>query len=90
MTDMKTKTMKKIVEAFGTLEYFKPYAPDGDSQLKPGDHPPGHDSPRTDTMDPNVWEVKWEHRDDCITALSVTLSTLICHLQSVVSDESPP
>lgn len=65
------QTLKTIVEAFGPLESFKPYIAEDDNQCDIGNYPSGHNSPRSEVMDSRVWEVKWEHRDDCISALSV-------------------
>lgn len=28
-----------------------------------------HNAPRAPGMDPGCWEMKWEHRDDCVNAL---------------------
>ena len=36
-------------------------------------YPPPHDTSRADGMDTNVYEVKWSHRDDCVSALMVIL-----------------
>lgn len=30
-----------------------------------------HNAPRSPIMDPLCWEIKWEHRDDCVSALMV-------------------
>lgn len=65
------QTLKTIVEAFGPLESFKPYIAEDESQCNVSNYPSGHNSPRSEAMDSRVWEVKWEHRDDCISALSV-------------------
>ncbi|PPR00029.1 hypothetical protein CVT24_009038 [Panaeolus cyanescens] len=31
--------------------------------------PVPHNAPRSPNMDPLCWEIKWEHRDDCVSAL---------------------
>jgi hypothetical protein len=46
-------------------------------------YPAPHDAPRSSSMDPGCWEVKWDHRDDCIGALMVC--PLIITLNSVPS-----
>lgn len=30
-----------------------------------------HNGPRSSCMDTGCWEVKWRHRDDCVSALMV-------------------
>jgi hypothetical protein len=34
-------------------------------------YPPPHDAPRSPVMDAGCWEVKWDFRDDCVSALMV-------------------
>ena len=70
--------MQKIVAAFGPLESFKRCAEEqSQGNVSPGGRipirPPGHDGPRSTGMDEGVWEVKWEHRDDCVCALAVSV-----------------
>lgn len=36
-----------------------------------------YNTPCPPEMDPTVWEVKWEHRDDCVAALAVRSRSLI-------------
>ena len=57
--------MYKMVSAFGPLEYFRLI------NVSDGNTPLGHDAPRSPEMDPRVWEIKFGHRDDCISALNV-------------------
>lgn len=66
-----------MAEAFGPLESFKPYThPAHAFADDSSDYPPGHDSDRLICMDLSVWEVKFGHRDDCISALSVSAVAL--------------
>ena len=66
-----TQTMKAVAEAFGPLEYFKIVSSAAATGKCSDTVPPGHRSRRTKVMDGAVWEVKWGHRDDCITAFNV-------------------
>lgn len=34
-------------------------------------YPAPHDAPRSPRMDNGCWEIKWDHRDDCVSALMV-------------------
>jgi hypothetical protein len=34
-------------------------------------YPAPHNAPRSPGMDNACWEIKWEHRDDCVSALMV-------------------
>lgn len=45
-----------------------------DGIINPECYPLPHNSPRSDCMDTACWEIKWEHRDDCVTALMVSES----------------
>lgn len=63
--------MHRIVSAFGVLEYFKKYAPEHPAGPI---YPPGHDASRDQGVDSNVYEVKWQQRDDCIVALNACFS----------------
>jgi len=38
-------------------------------------YPVPHNGPRAATMDTRCWEIKWEHRDDCVSALMVSNKT---------------
>ncbi|KAI0034167.1 hypothetical protein K488DRAFT_84256 [Vararia minispora EC-137] len=63
------ETLAKIVSAFGPIEHFGVYSPPAgdDGELPP--LPPQHAGPRSEGMEAGCWEVKWEHRDDCMAAL---------------------
>ncbi|KAH7886154.1 hypothetical protein F5I97DRAFT_1809036 [Phlebopus sp. FC_14] len=62
------ETLRKIASVFGAVEYFGPYQSHGGDTHGTG-HPPPHDGPRSPVMDRGCWEVKWCHRDDCVSAL---------------------
>ena len=62
------KTVRRMAEAFGPLESFRALTTDDTGEDA---YPLGHDATRTPGMDAGVWEIKWEHRDDCVTALNV-------------------
>lgn len=49
---------------------------------EPPQYPSPHDAPRSPSMDSLCWEVKWEHRDDCVSALMVTLSFELFYLMN--------
>jgi hypothetical protein len=34
-------------------------------------YPAPHNAPRSPRMDNGCWEIKWDHRDDCVSALMV-------------------
>ena len=36
-------------------------------------YPAPHNAPRSPCMDNKCWEIKWDHRDDCVSALMVTI-----------------
>ncbi|KAH9950895.1 hypothetical protein B0H21DRAFT_407380, partial [Amylocystis lapponica] len=68
------ETMQKLADAFGPVEHFAVYNPDEEGERqndartdKICPHP--HDAPRPAGMDANIYEVKWNHRDDCVSAL---------------------
>ncbi|PBK76730.1 hypothetical protein ARMSODRAFT_1011957 [Armillaria solidipes] len=67
------ETIKRICFHFGPLEQFRPYKAEDatdsedDSLRKPFPYP--HDGPRSPLMDTRCFEVKWAHRDDCVSAL---------------------
>lgn len=65
--------MHQLASCFGPIEYFQPFVPAADGPALP----PGHDTVRSSRMSERVWEVKWEHRDDCITALNVRISFIL-------------
>ncbi|KAJ8597592.1 hypothetical protein M405DRAFT_389081 [Rhizopogon salebrosus TDB-379] len=60
------ETLRKISTVFGGIEHFVPHEfESGDQQ----EYPPPHDAPRSTEMDTGCWEIKWRHRDDCVSAL---------------------
>ncbi|PBL00508.1 hypothetical protein ARMGADRAFT_382575 [Armillaria gallica] len=67
------ETIERICFHFGPLEQFQPYKAEDatdsedDSLRKPFPYP--HDGPRSPSMDTRCFEVKWAHRDDCVSAL---------------------
>ncbi|KAI0319752.1 hypothetical protein OF83DRAFT_1082036 [Amylostereum chailletii] len=68
------QTMHDLASAFGPVEYFKPYQR-GEVTDSTHRFPPPHDTDRAPGMDDGCWEAKWEHRDDCMSAL-MTLRTV--------------
>ncbi|KIL00985.1 hypothetical protein PAXRUDRAFT_7769 [Paxillus rubicundulus Ve08.2h10] len=66
------ESLMRIASVFGTIENFGAYTPEHEDGQLPTSFPAPHDSPRSSVMDPGCWEVKWAHRDDCVSAL-VTL-----------------
>ncbi|XP_006454050.1 hypothetical protein AGABI2DRAFT_113810 [Agaricus bisporus var. bisporus H97] len=73
-----SETIVKLARYFGPLEQVSTLTgspelvrvPD-DGIINPECYPLPHNSPRSDCMDTACWEIKWEHRDDCVTALMV-------------------
>ncbi|KAF8841966.1 hypothetical protein BDN67DRAFT_1010225 [Paxillus ammoniavirescens] len=63
------ESLMRIASVFGTVEHFVAYTPEHEDGQVPTSFPPPHDSPRSSVMDPGCWEVKWAHRDDCVSAL---------------------
>ncbi|KAG6911611.1 hypothetical protein DXG01_011914 [Tephrocybe rancida] len=51
-------------------------------------YPSPHDVPRSARMDTGCWEIKWEHRDDCVSAL-MTLRR-VPHLTVTWAHQPPP
>ncbi|KAG6879860.1 hypothetical protein C0992_010529 [Termitomyces sp. T32_za158] len=51
-------------------------------------YPSPHDAPRSAKMDTACWEIKWEHRDDCVSAL-MTLRR-VPHLTVTWAHQPPP
>ncbi|KAH9835913.1 uncharacterized protein C8Q71DRAFT_908297 [Rhodofomes roseus] len=70
------ENIRQLVVSFGAIERFATHVPlaSGHNQgaglvgTQPS-FPRPHNGPRSASMDQNVWEVKWEHRDDCVNAL---------------------
>ncbi|EJD03642.1 uncharacterized protein FOMMEDRAFT_166994 [Fomitiporia mediterranea MF3/22] len=63
-------TIEKMAEAFGPLESFEQYLIGHDLGDKSNAYPSEHSAGRLPGMATGIWEVKWGHRDDCITALN--------------------
>ncbi|KAK0208832.1 hypothetical protein DFS33DRAFT_1380321 [Desarmillaria ectypa] len=67
------ETIKRICFHFGPLEQFRPYkvedATDSEDDSLRKQFPYPHDGPRSASMDTCCFEVKWAHRDDCVSAL---------------------
>ncbi|TEB38965.1 hypothetical protein FA13DRAFT_1785235 [Coprinellus micaceus] len=70
--------IKTMASYFGRVERITPFqydesqldltkGPFGGSFTKA--YPPPHDAPRSPVMDAGCWEVKWDFRDDCVSAL---------------------
>ncbi|KAI0683125.1 hypothetical protein BC835DRAFT_775037 [Cytidiella melzeri] len=69
-----SETLHKIALAFGPIELFGPFIPNrdgGDSELLKSSNSPA-DAAHSLDMGEGPWEVKWQHRDDCVNA-SMTL-----------------
>ncbi|EMD41879.1 hypothetical protein CERSUDRAFT_120789 [Gelatoporia subvermispora B] len=64
------KTVRGIAEAFGKVEHLFKYTPDIGPHTRGDVHPLSHDAPRSTDMDDGIWEVKYEHRNDCVNALA--------------------
>ncbi|KAJ3750666.1 hypothetical protein DFH05DRAFT_106125 [Lentinula detonsa] len=66
-------TLKAICGFFGPLEYFQSstaQGSDGSNNEDPPSFPAPHDAPRKPDMDQGCFEVKWTHRDNCMSALT--------------------
>ena len=76
------QSIKRMAECFGPLESFKLFS-SGDDRVT---CPPEHDTDRCPNMDAGIWEIKWGHRDDCITALNVCsiFHHATCYKQSLI------
>ena len=44
---------------------------DDENSVKEHLYPAPHNAPRSPRMDKGCWEIKWDHRDDCVSALMV-------------------
>ncbi|KAF9225409.1 hypothetical protein BS17DRAFT_778555 [Gyrodon lividus] len=66
------ESLMQITSVFGTVEHFGAYIPEHEDGQSPASFPAPHNGPRSSVMDPGCWEIKWAHRDDCVSAL-VTL-----------------
>ncbi|CAL1694040.1 unnamed protein product [Somion occarium] len=65
------ETIRRMAEAFGPLEYFGLFtaSTDGNGSTQKARIYP-HNARRSPCMDESIWEVKWRHRDDCVSALT--------------------
>ncbi|KAF8973637.1 hypothetical protein BDZ97DRAFT_1912112 [Flammula alnicola] len=75
------ETLRKLTSYFGPLEKFSPLLvprtgeenvrlnAEGGSSVAYMSYPAPHNAPRSPTMNNVCWEIKWEHRDDCVSAL---------------------
>ncbi|TCD68103.1 hypothetical protein EIP91_011556 [Steccherinum ochraceum] len=67
------ETLTALVSAFGPIEHFgefifpNPDGQDDDISVQERIHP--HDAPRSPNMATEIWEIKWKHREDCVSAL---------------------
>ncbi|KAF7339286.1 RNA binding protein [Mycena sanguinolenta] len=69
-------SIRKLCAQFGPLESFGPFkgseVTNDEGPNLPANtprYPPAHDGPRLAEMDAGCWEVKWNHRDDAVSAL---------------------
>jgi hypothetical protein len=81
------QSIKAMTEFFGPLESFKSYQPSDKAHGNllheieaPELLPPPHNASRSSGMSNECWEVKWQQREDCITAL------LVSHSETILSD----
>ncbi|KAF8167683.1 hypothetical protein B0H34DRAFT_792378 [Crassisporium funariophilum] len=75
------QTLRKLASYFGRLESFKPLqvpfgseddlgmARNEEVSLEYASYPIPHNAPRSRLMEEKCWEIKWDHRDDCVSAL---------------------
>lgn len=69
------ETIKTMACYFGRIEKISAFQPnvtrpdEGPFDEGPTPYPPPHDAPRSFSMDTGCWEVKWDFRDDCVSAL---------------------
>ncbi|KAG6862152.1 hypothetical protein C0995_004234 [Termitomyces sp. Mi166 len=90
------ETINTIASYFGPLESINRLqltknviAPGSDDVIEDWKlYPSPHDAPRSAKMDTACWEIKWEHRDDCVSAL-MTLRR-VPHLTVTWAHQPPP
>ncbi|KAG6866048.1 hypothetical protein C0991_009145 [Blastosporella zonata] len=90
------ETINTIAAYFGPLESFSPFQSSKSIADSISDdvsqdwklYPSPHDAPRSAKMDTGCWEIKWEHRDDCVSAL-MTLRR-VPHLTATWAHQPPP
>ncbi|KAH9065766.1 hypothetical protein EDB87DRAFT_1679477 [Lactarius vividus] len=72
-------TLHQIASSFGPVESFNPRQPELVDDQGSLTYPYPHNADKSAGMDPGCWEVKWENRNDCLTALAasspITFST---------------
>ncbi|KAJ7225256.1 hypothetical protein GGX14DRAFT_637859 [Mycena pura] len=88
-------TIRLLCARFGPLESFGSLRaldaandPEGNPTTKRVSYPLPHNGPRLPQMDPGCFEVKWAHRDDCVSAL-MTLRR-VPHLMVTWAHQPPP
>ncbi|KAI0275047.1 hypothetical protein BC834DRAFT_27703 [Gloeopeniophorella convolvens] len=66
-----SQTLLQTVSFFGTVESFELCKPEStDPSQERAGYPSPHDALRAPGMDTGCWEVKWENRSDCLSALA--------------------
>ncbi|KAF7436583.1 hypothetical protein PC9H_003416 [Pleurotus ostreatus] len=70
------EVIHQLATHFGPLERLELYkqAPSDHGVDSERTYPPPHDAPRLPTMDPRCWEIKFQSRSDCVTALNALLT----------------
>lgn len=70
------ESIVKLATFFGPLEQVSKFAGGPESmnsnpnyELTASRYPPPHNAGRSSGMDAGCWEIKWDHRDNCVTAL---------------------
>ncbi|KAJ2914255.1 hypothetical protein MD484_g6126, partial [Candolleomyces efflorescens] len=66
------QTIQIIASYFGRVEKISPFsvaAGQCDVEAPWKSYPAPHNSPRSPSMNQGCWEVKWDFRDDCVSAL---------------------
>ncbi|KAG6817739.1 hypothetical protein H0H87_004530 [Tephrocybe sp. NHM501043] len=90
------ETINTIAAYFGPLESFSDLQLAKNTAEPTSDnvnedwklYPSPHDAPRSTKMETGCWEIKWEHRDDCVSAL-MTLRR-VPHLTVTWAHQPPP
>lgn len=92
-----SETIRTMASYFGQLESFGPYkgSERGVSESsEQQSYPAPHDAERAANMDTGCYEIKWAHRDDCVTALMTLrrvphLTVTWAHQPQSASDRTP-
>ncbi|KAL1737600.1 hypothetical protein EV714DRAFT_266399 [Schizophyllum commune] len=92
-----TETIRSLATFFGQLEAFGPYKGSEDDTSEHSEqqsYPAPHDAERLPNMDTGCYEIKWAHRDDCVTALMTLrrvphLTVTWAHQPQSQSDRAP-